>query len=65
VQTLVAPGPQTAGFHTLQWSGETPGATPVAPGNYQLRLAGPQSGTTAWPAGARWTETVPIEVKRP
>lgn len=66
IRTLVAPALQTAGYHAALWAGDTDAGGPVAPGTYQLRLAGPAAGSaTPWPAGARWHESAPVEVKRP
>jgi len=66
VRTLIAPASQAAGYHAALWAGDNEQGAPVAPGAYQLRLAGPATGSaTPWPAGARWHETAPIEVKRP
>jgi hypothetical protein len=66
IRTLVAPAAQAAGFHAALWSGETDAGPLAPPGKYQLRLAGPATGSaTPWPAGARWQDAVAIEVRRP
>lgn len=65
VRELVRLGEAAAGLHSTEWYGETDKGRLVKPGDYILRLAGPASGTSIWPAGAAWTVDRPIEIQEP
>lgn len=65
VRELVKFGQMQPGLHSAEWHGKTDKGRLVKPGNYILRLAGPASGTSIWPAGAAWAADRPIEVQSP